>query len=138
MVSRRSRLLQFILGSAVLAAGHFCAPLGHAEAIVSGADNNLTIEARDTSLQDVLNALGAKFDLRVRGLSSLNRQVEGRYEGSLRAVVTRLVNGYDYVLKTDSGTSKSLSWARQSRAKRDRSMAKPCQFQQSGALTRAS
>jgi hypothetical protein len=63
----------------------------------------LTIEVRDTSLRDVLTALGAKFGLHVRGLSSLNRQVEGRYEGSLRGVVTRLLNGYDYVLKTDDG-----------------------------------
>jgi hypothetical protein len=127
VLSRRSRLLQLILGSAVLAAGHFCAPLGHAEAIVSGADNNLTIEARDTSLQDVLTALGAKFDLRVRGLSSLNRQVEGRYEGSLRAVVTRLLNGYDYVLKTDSGHVEVivLGVAKQSETRPEYSQAVP-------------
>jgi hypothetical protein len=96
-------LLQLVLGSTVLAAGHLCAPLAHAETIVSGGDNNLTIEVRNTSLQDVLTALGAKFGLRVRGSSSLNRQVEGRYEGSLRGIVTRLLNGYDYVLKSDGG-----------------------------------
>ena len=103
MALRRSRFLALIVASAVLAAGDFCAQRAHAEAVVSGADNNLTIEVHDTSLQDVLTALGAKFGLRVRGLSSLNRQVEGRYEGSLRGVVTRLLNGYDYVLKTDAG-----------------------------------
>jgi hypothetical protein len=100
-MSRQSRLLPLILGSAILTAGHFRAPIAHAEAIVSGSDHNLMIEVRDTSLQDVLTALGAKFDLRFRGLSSLDRRIEGTYRGSLREVITRLLDRYDYVLKTN-------------------------------------
>lgn len=102
-VSRHTRFMSLLLGSVVLAAGLVCAVRADAQAIVSGAENDVTIEAHDTSLQDVLAALGARFGLRYRNVSALDRRINGTYGGSLRGVVARLLDGYDYVMKTDGG-----------------------------------
>ena len=61
------------------------------------------MEVRDTPVQEILATLGDRFGLRFRATTSLDKRIDGRYQGSLRGVVIRLLNGYDYVIKTDDG-----------------------------------
>ena len=97
----RTTLQSIFLSAVILATGPACPPLAHGEASISGAESDMTIEVHDTPVQEVLAALGTRFGLRVRGTTSLDRRIDGRYEGALRGVVARLLNGYDYVIKTD-------------------------------------
>ena len=62
----------------------------------------MRVEARDAPVEEVLDALGASFGLRFRSTAPLNRRVTGIYVGSLQRVVSRLLNGYDFVMKTDA------------------------------------
>ena len=102
-MSWQRRLLRFLPSSAVLIAAHTCAPYARAETIVTGVRDDLTLEAHDASIQDVLEALGSKFGLRYRNITAIERRFDGTYEGSLHRVMTRLLDGSSYVMSTDGG-----------------------------------
>jgi hypothetical protein len=75
-----------------------------AEARISGQPEALRVEARDTPVEEVLGALGTNFGLHYRSAASLKRRVTGTYVGSLQRVVAHLLNGYDFVMRTDAGS----------------------------------
>ena|SRR5262245_5764805 len=72
-----------------------------AEVVVQGKADAMVVNARDASVQDVLAALGTSFGLHYRGADALERRVSGTWRGSLQHVVRRVLDGYDFVLKTD-------------------------------------
>jgi len=74
-----------------------------AKAQIEGGRDAVRIEAQDTSVEEILAALGDAFDLRYRSSANLGRKVSGTYRGSLERVVRRVLEGYDFVLKTDNG-----------------------------------
>ena len=76
----------------------------HAEARISGSSDALQIEAQDASIDEVLNALESRFGLHYRAMAALDRRMTGAYAGSLRRVLKRLLDGFDYVVKVNSGT----------------------------------
>ena len=102
-MSRHGRLLQLLLSAAVLVAGPACPRDALAQTTITGAEDDLTVQARDSSVQEVLAALGAKFGLRYRNITVLDRRIDGTYEGSLHRVVTRLLDGSSYVMSTGGG-----------------------------------
>ncbi len=102
-MSRQGCLLRLLLGSAVLIAGLVRPPHARAETIITGVQDDLTLEAHDASIQDVLAALGTKFGLRYRNITAIDRRFDGTYEGSLHRVMTRLLDGSSYVMSTDGG-----------------------------------
>src|SRR5215831_2931206 len=91
-----------LLLPAILLAALFPARSFGAEAHITGEPDAVRVEARDSRVEEVLVALGASFGLQYRSASALSRRVSGTYEGSLRRVVTRLLDGYDFVMKTGS------------------------------------
>jgi hypothetical protein len=101
-MSRQGRLLQLLLSSAVIV-GFACPHDALAQATITGAEDDLTIQARDSSVQEVLAALGTRFGLRYRNITALDRRIDGTFEGSLRRVVTRLLDGSSYVMSTGGG-----------------------------------
>src|SRR5258708_35420267 len=102
-MSRQGCLLRLLMGSAVLIAGLVRPPYARAETIITGVQDDLTLEAHDASIQDVLEALGSKFGLRYRNITATDRRFDGTYEGSLHRVMTRLLDGSSYVMSTDGG-----------------------------------
>src|SRR5262249_13031646 len=94
-------LTRLVLPAILLAALFPARSLG-AETRVTGEPDAVRVEARDSRVEEVLVALGASFGLQYRSPSALSRRVSGTYEGSLRRVVTRLLDGYDFVMKTGS------------------------------------
>jgi hypothetical protein len=102
-MSQHGRLLQLLLSSAVLVAGPTCPRDALAQTTITGAEDDLTVEARGSSVQEVLAALGTKFGLRYRNIAALDRRIDGTYEGSLHQVVTRLLDGSSYVMSTGGG-----------------------------------
>jgi hypothetical protein len=91
-----------LLVTAILLAALFHAQSVRAEARISGEPDAVWVEARDASVDEVMAALVASFDLRYRSPASLTRRVTGTYEGSLQQVVGRLLDGYNFVLRTGS------------------------------------
>jgi hypothetical protein len=75
-----------------------------AEMQVRGSQEAVRIEARDTSVEDILAALSRAFDMHYRSSANLDKRLSGTYAGSLPRVVTRILEGYNFVLKTDNGS----------------------------------
>lgn len=69
-----------------------------AEVRISDVADALKIETRQASLDEVLRALRASFKFQYRSSEPPKGVVSGTYSGSLRSVVTRLLEGNDYVM----------------------------------------
>jgi hypothetical protein len=74
-----------------------------ADAQVRGSPEAVTIEARNTSVEEILKALGGTFDVHYRSSANLQMRVTGNYEGSLQRVMKRILDGYSYFVKTADG-----------------------------------
>jgi len=73
-----------------------------AEAQVRGSPEAVTIEAQNTSVEEILAALSS-FDVHYRSSANLQTRLTGNYEGSLRRVMKRVLEGYSYFVKTGDG-----------------------------------
>lgn len=82
------------------------AQAAYAEVRVSGAANALTIETRGATLDEVLRALRLTFKFQYQDTGTLHDVISGTYSGSLRSVVTRLLEGHDFIMH---GSSDDLS-----------------------------
>jgi hypothetical protein len=75
-----------------------------AEMHVRGSPEAVRIDARDTSVEEVLAVLSRAFGMHYRSSVNLDKRVSGTYAGSLSRVVTRILEGYNFVLETDNGS----------------------------------
>jgi hypothetical protein len=91
------RLVRLAIASAALAAGGGNA--AHSQVLVDGRPDAVRIEARDVSVQEVLDALQAKFVLRYRTSDVLDTRMTGTFNGPLRRVAARILDGYDFAMK---------------------------------------
>jgi hypothetical protein len=91
------RLARLVIASAALAAGGGTA--AHSQVLVDGRPDAVHIEARDVSVQEVLDALQAKFVLRYRTSDALDTRMTGTFNGPLRRVAARILDGYDFAMK---------------------------------------
>jgi hypothetical protein len=66
---------------------------------IEGGPDALRLEAKGASLEDVLAALGAKFNLHYHASSTLDGSITGTYQGPLARVASRLLGDYDFVIK---------------------------------------
>jgi hypothetical protein len=67
---------------------------------IEGDATALHVEVQQTAITDVLSALN-KFDVQYRSSIRLDETLNGTYTGSLRHIVGRLLNGYNYAAKQD-------------------------------------
>src|SRR5262249_27917626 len=74
-----------------------------AETHVEGDGDVVRVEMREASLDEVLAAVGAAFNLNIHAAGSLDRSLSGRCEGSLQRVLSCVLTGQNYVLKHSSG-----------------------------------
>src|SRR5260370_18111495 len=75
-----------------------------AEMQVRGSPDGVRIEARDARVEEILAALSRAFGMHYQLSSKLDKRLTGTYVGSLRRVVTRILDGYNFILKTDNGS----------------------------------
>lgn len=66
---------------------------------VTGDSGAMRLEVRQSSLVSVLAALAAAYPVSYRSEIELNELCDCAYAGSLHAVITGLLGGYDYVIK---------------------------------------
>jgi hypothetical protein len=89
---------------AVVAAMLLAAPAPVLAAVqVSGNPQAVRIEAQNTSIADILAALGRDFGVKYTSSTDLDRQITGTYEGPLQRVLGRVLEGYNFVVKTRDG-----------------------------------
>jgi hypothetical protein len=91
------RLVVLAITSGALAASGGNA--AHSQVLVEGQPDAVHIDARDVSLQEVLDALQAKFNLRYRTNDVLDTRISGTFNGPLRRVAGRILDGYDFAMK---------------------------------------
>jgi hypothetical protein len=91
------RLLALALTSGVLLAAQGKA--AHSQVQVGGQPEAVHIEARDATLREVLDALQANFNLRYRSNDLLDTRMTGTFNGPLRRVAVRILDGYDFAMK---------------------------------------
>jgi hypothetical protein len=70
-----------------------------AEVFVTCELHAISVEARDTSLQEVLAALASSCDLQYQTSVDLNRPVSGTFSGSLRHIVKQLLGNMNYFMR---------------------------------------
>jgi len=114
-------LLPRLATAALLAWCLSCGP-SVAEVRVSGTPERVVLRANDATLMDIVAALRTAFDLELKLNGATARKFTGMYSGSVRQVLSRLLSGEDYVLRSASdgmsiillGTSVSDSTAARS------------------------
>lgn len=71
---------------------------------VTGDPAKMRLEVRQTSLTGVLAALAAAYPVSYSSAVPLDDLRDGTYAGSLRELIPRLLDGYDYVIKENNAT----------------------------------
>ena len=66
---------------------------------IRGDMTAVRIDARRTTIADVLSALNAAFDISYRSAIVLDGEISGTYAGSLRRVISRVLDGYNFVIE---------------------------------------
>ena len=82
----------------LLAASLTCA---RADVRVQGDVAAVRIDANQSRVSDVLAALGSRFNVRYRTSIPLNETISGTFTGPLRGVIARLLESFNYVIKTE-------------------------------------
>ena len=80
--------------------------IARAEVHVEGSPPAVRVTSSGDTVSDVLSALAAKFKIQYRSAIPLDTAADATYSGSFRQVVSRLLDGYNYVIK--AGDSKAV------------------------------
>jgi hypothetical protein len=96
--------------AAVLTCG--LATIACAEVHVEGNPTAVRVTTAQDAIADVLSALAATFNLRYRAAIPLDATASKTYAGSFRQVISRLLNDYNYVIKTDQETVEIVVFGR--------------------------
>jgi hypothetical protein len=110
-MGRRRRLL-----GAVTALACSLATAASAEVHVEGNLSALRLTASGDALSDVLAAFGTLLPVKYRTSVPLNVEINGAYSGSLSQVVSRLLDGYNYVIKQDSALTEIIVFGKRGEA----------------------
>jgi len=89
--------------AALLAVAVMCAmPAAAKVSVTDSGGGELVIEAHDATVQEILEALGQGRTIEFQKSDALSRRVTGTYSGPLRRVLSRILDGYDHVIRTTS------------------------------------
>jgi hypothetical protein len=74
-----------------------------ADVQVRGNPGAVSVVAQDASIEEILLNLSSAFDVKLRSSANLEKQLTGTYRGSLQQVLTRVLDGYNFILKSEKG-----------------------------------
>jgi hypothetical protein len=77
-----------------------------AAAEIQGGGADLQLRLENASVREVLDLLSGKFKLTYTLTSLPNRQLTGRYSGTLSEVLARLLDGSDYIVEVSGDSVK--------------------------------
>jgi hypothetical protein len=96
-IKRRSRHA-FALAAALLCGA---APPARAEVHVEGNPAEVRITTSQDAISDVLAAVAKTFNIQYRSAIPLDAAANASYSGSFGQVISRLLDGYNYVIKRE-------------------------------------
>jgi hypothetical protein len=70
--------------------------------VIDAGGGRLVIEAHDATVQQILDALGESRTIRFQASEALSQHVTGTYSGTLPRVLSRILVGYDHVIRSTS------------------------------------
>jgi hypothetical protein len=108
---RGSRVLRFALVAAAVLA-YSVATVARAEVKIEGTLAAVRVATDQETISEVLSAFGGVFDVRYRTAIALDATAGTAYSGSFGQVISRLLNGYNYVIKTDRDSIEILVFGR--------------------------
>ncbi len=82
--------------------------IASAEVHVEGSPAVVRVSTSRDTISDVLSALAATFDVRHRTAIPLDAAADATYSGSLQQVISRLLDGYNYMVKTDDSKTTEI------------------------------
>jgi hypothetical protein len=85
---------------------------GCAEVHVEGSPAALHITTNQDAISDVLSAVAKTFNVRYRTSTPLDAAANAAYSGSFGQVISRLLDGYSYVIKREQGTTEIVIFAK--------------------------
>ena len=98
---------KFARAAATLAAALAITPASAlAAAQVSGNPQAVSITAQNTSIEEILSVLSHEFSVHYNSSVNLDRQLTGTFQGSLQGVLTRVLEGYNFVIKMSDGRTE--------------------------------
>ena len=82
--------------------------IASAEVHVEGSPVLVRVSTSRDTISDVLSALAATFNVQYRTAIPLDAAAEATYSGSLQQVISRLLDGYNYMVKTDDSKTTEI------------------------------
>jgi hypothetical protein len=82
--------------------------VSRAEVRVEGTPAVVRITTSEDKISEVLSALSVRFNVQVQTSVQLDTVARKLYVGDLNEVVGRLLDGYNYVIKTKNGVTEIL------------------------------
>jgi hypothetical protein len=80
-----------------------------AEVQVRGTQQAVSVNAQNASVEEILSAIRNAFGVRYRSSINLQQETTGTYEGSLYRVLQRILESYDFIVKTsEAGTEITI------------------------------
>jgi hypothetical protein len=67
---------------------------------VRGTPEAVVVEAQNATVEEILVALTDAFKVRSRSAANLDKRLTGTYEGTLQHAVSRILKGYNFVMKS--------------------------------------
>jgi hypothetical protein len=89
---------EWVLASALIVLSSALASTVAAEVRIAGSADAIQVEVDNARLDEILAKLGVEYELR-RTTETLEARINGTYRGSLRNVVSHLLDGYNYVIE---------------------------------------
>ena len=68
--------------------------------VIDAGEGKVVIEAHDATVQEILDALAASHPFRFQASEALSRHVTGTYAGTVPRVLSRLLEGYNHVIRS--------------------------------------
>jgi hypothetical protein len=82
--------------------------VARAEVRIEGSAAAMRVSTNQDTIADVLSALNVAFKLRYRSAVPLSAAADATYSGSVRQVITHLLDGYNYLVKVDQETTEII------------------------------
>ena len=91
------------------------ATIACAEVHVEGSPSAVRVTTSQDAVSHVLSAFSATFNVRYRTAIPLDARALATYSGSFGQVISRLLDGYNYVIKTERNSIEVLVFGRRGR-----------------------
>jgi hypothetical protein len=88
------------------------ATMACAEVQIEGNPAEVRVTTSKDTISDVLSAFGATFNVQYRTAIPLDASALATYSGSLGQVISRLLDGYNYVIKTNRDATEVVVYGR--------------------------